>query len=236
MRRVLAAAGVLVVAAVTVVWLMPSPATNAIAVPTPSPQPRAQAPEADPPSSRRPIPMPLAPSTAGRDDLPPRVEPLRLERDPRSPDYDAAKLYGAGERNVLDFFAAEPRDPTWAPERERDLMDIVPPRMKEVDQDAKIEVECHTATCRVRVHSRDKALTQRLDSYPLTCLANTAVPMWGDPEDAGSGSGSNADLYSDFYLIFGRSTRDRAGMMERNRPDGLCAKYREAFFRHLAKQ
>lgn len=166
-----------------------------------------------------------APSTP-----PPDLEPLQLERDPLSPDYDARKLFGAIGGNVMEFFAAEPRDESWAPEREDDLKRLALPRLREVDPDAKMDVECHTGVCRVSVHSGKDALTRELDSYPLTCLANTTVPMWGNSADDGSGSGA-ADPYSDFYLLFGKETRSRDGMLAAN--EDRCARYRDQWLQRV---
>lgn len=141
-----------------------------------------------------------------------------FQRDPRKPGYDAAKLFKIMGNDVIGLFTLEPRDEVWAQEREGDLRSLALADFRDADRDAEIEVECHTATCRVRIHSRKSYLTDTMDAYPLGCRANTSVPIWG-PE------GSEVeDPYSDVYLIFGQETRSRDGMLARTK---TCAKYRD---------
>ncbi|HWU86329.1 MAG TPA: hypothetical protein VN253_03615 [Kofleriaceae bacterium] len=143
--------------------------------------------------------------------------------DPRQPGYDALAAFdlrGGGPGDVLALFKDEPRDPAWAPERENDIVSQARSEFRDVDSDARMEVECRTAICRVRVHSRSPLLIRQLGDYPLACIANSTVPLWGPwgPEVE--------DSFSDFYMVFGPETRDTDGFFAAR--DGTwCARYRE---------
>jgi hypothetical protein len=162
---------------------------------------------------------------------PPGLTPLQLIRDPLDPDYDAAKLFNFVSGSPVEFFAKEPRDEAWAPQREKDIEDMTMPAFHDADPDAKIEVECHTGSCRVSVHSRNKYLTSELGNFPLTCLANTTVPIWGPGIDENGPGSDVVDPRSDFYMFFGAETRGREGMLKSTHVDrstgepGACIRY-----------
>ena len=183
----------------------------------------------DPPAA--PSPSPHAPAAPWRaaarvpvveepvPPAPPAPDPsARL--DPRHPDYNAVWWYESRGRDVLDLFAGEPRDEAWAQEREGDIVSQALPELQDADRDVRVEVECRTATCRVRVYSWKPMLTEESSFYPLTCLSSTTVPEWGTVEGS-----PDAIPYSDFYMIFGPDTRGRAGFLSRR--DGTCARYRD---------
>jgi len=192
---------------------------GAPSAPTPSPEPALP-----------PLPPPKPPPAAV---LPPPFRAMigAPQVDPHRPGYDALAafdLLGAGGADVLALFREEPRDPVWAPEREDDIVSQALSEFLDADRDAQMEVECRTATCRVRVHSRNPAVTQQLGDYPLACIANSTVPLWGGP--AGP---EVEDQFSDFYLVFGPETRDRASFLASR--DLTCARYREEW-RQRVKQ
>ena len=172
--------------------------------------------------------VPSRPGTEPRLELPARSYSIErpVERDPRKPGYDAARVVELNERSPTDLFAAEPRVEPWATEREGDIISLALPEFRDVDHDARIEVDCHTGICRVRVHSsRPGVLTDRLDNYPLTCLASWASQ---DPGPRGPGV---EDPFSDFYMIFGSETRDREDFLARR--DDTCARYRDEWRRRV---
>ncbi|HWU88313.1 MAG TPA: hypothetical protein VN253_13600 [Kofleriaceae bacterium] len=187
--------------------------------------------------TRQPHRSPSAPTPISEPALPPapRLPPVldilppvfrsmigSPQVDPRQPGYDAKAAFdlrGGGPGDVLALFHDEPRDPFWAPERETDIASQALSEFLDADRDARMEIECHTAICRVRVHSRNPLLTRRIGFYPLACIANSAVPLWGP-------SGPEVeDQFTDFYLVFGPDIREHDGFVASR--DLTCARYRE---------
>ncbi|HEY0480342.1 MAG TPA: hypothetical protein VGD37_22640 [Kofleriaceae bacterium] len=144
-----------------------------------------------------------------------------LVRDPRKPGYDAARLFGARLDDARSIFEAEPRDDRWAGPREEGIERASLDAFKSVDPHARMEVECRTGTCRVRVFSKLPYLNNQMAPYPLMCLATYAQPEWGDPKIE--------EPYSDFYLMFGETTRGDEGFSAQR--DGTCMKYRDEWLR-----
>jgi hypothetical protein len=179
-----------------------------------------------------PEPTPSAPPSARSSDgrQPPRLarssdpDTILVPRDPRSPDYDANKLLHASAGPPTGLFAAEPRDQAWAAEREDVVQTLVLRRLREVDPDAKMDIECHTAICVVHVDSHNKALTDWLGMYPLGCLATSYSVVGAAPDTGGS-----ATTRSDFYLVFDQAGRSRDGLLaardgcDRHRDEWLAA-------------
>jgi hypothetical protein len=122
---------------------------------------------------------------------------------------------------------SEPRDEAWAAAREADIASFLLPELLRADPAATLEVECRTATCRLRRRS-PTALTDLLGDYPLVCLARRTTPMWGTSRDT---SPTAADPYLDYFLMFGRETRDRDGFIERR--GTTCADFREEWQRQV---
>lgn len=149
-----------------------------------------------------------------------------LERDPRGRGYDAARLFNLHIGDAKGIFDAEPRVEAWARQREADIVASALSELQHADPDVRMEVECRTGTCRVRVHSRKPFLTDQMDFYPLMCLASFAQPEWGNST---SEDPSVEDPYSDFYLIFGAATRDADGFAAQR--DSTCGQYRDAWLR-----
>lgn len=154
-----------------------------------------------------------------------------LERDPRKPGYSAARIYGIRMDGAREIFEAEPRDPVWAKQRETDVADAALNELKQVDPEVKMEVECRTGTCRVRVHSRIPYLTDQMAFYPLVCLAAFAQPEWGNSTTVDP---SAEDPFSDFYLIFGDSNQDSKGFTAWKA--GTCPQYRDDWLRKAPKR
>jgi hypothetical protein len=158
---------------------------------------------------------------------PAAVEPAGpLERDPRGRGYDAARLFNLHIGDARGIFDAEPRVEAWARQREADIVAAALSELQRADPDVRMEVECRTGTCRVRVHSRNTYLTDQMDFYPLVCLASFAQPEWGNST---SDDPSVEDPYSDFYLIFGAATRGADGFAAQR--DSTCGQYRDAWRR-----
>ena len=151
-----------------------------------------------------------------------------LERDPRGRGYDAARLYNLRIGDARGIFEAEPRVEAWATQREADIVASALSALQHADPDVRMEVECRTGTCRVRVHSRRPSLTDRMDFYPLVCLASFAEPEWGNST---SDDPSVEDPYSDFYLLFGAATRGADGFAAQR--DSTCGRYRDAWLREV---
>jgi hypothetical protein len=225
MKRLLPIAVIAFAGAIGIAWLQRSRPTESHDTRGPSAAPILRAP-GDPRVTPW-HPPPWAP--AAEDDASPPLPPSATAlRDPRPPSYDAVQLYERHGRDVLDLFAAEPRDEAWAQEREGDIVSQALPELQDADHDVRVEVECHTATCRVRVYSWKSMLTEESSFYPLTCLSSYTVPEWGTV-----GNGSDATPYSDFYMIFGPGTRDRDGFLSRR--DGTCARYRDEWRQRALK-
>lgn len=180
------------------------------------------------PVARSPVASPWRPSPTEPAIAPPSPPPPppAIERagvDPRKPGYNARLLFELTEFDAVTVFEAEPRDETWAPKREHDLVELALPEIQVADAGAHVEIECHTATCRVRVRARNPLVTRESGPYPLTCLSSYTAPIWGDDPSPGGES------ETDYYLVFGEDVRDRAGMLDR--VDGTCARYRDAWRR-----
>lgn len=155
-----------------------------------------------------PAPAPSAPKAT----IPPAFRDLlgSPQIDPRAPDYEpvaAYELMGGG--NVRNLFLSEPRADPWASEREADLVSLVLPEWQAVDPDARVEAECRTATCRIRLFSQT-SLAERLGQYPLLCLAQktavmtgTAVPVSPDAEEP----------VPSWFIVFRRETLPRDGFL-----------------------
>ncbi|HEX3757109.1 MAG TPA: hypothetical protein VHW23_00315 [Kofleriaceae bacterium] len=149
-----------------------------------------------------------------------------LEKDPRQPNYDAARLFSLRYDNAKLIFESEPRDEKWARQRESGIVDAALDEFRRVDPTVQMEVECHTGICRARVHSRNKRIAAAMFPYPLQCLAQFAEPEWGDLDAE--------DPFSDFYLIFGADTRSNEGFAARRA--SLCPRYREDWLRRASMQ
>lgn len=231
MRPLLVAAGaVVVVAGLAIAWLTRPTVPEHDDVPGPSAAPPRGAPGMHAPPPPRPTQAPVL--EAVRVSPPPALPApadAPSQRTPRRASFDAVRLYETQGGDVLALFAAEPRDEAWAQEREGDIVSQALPEFQDVDHDVRVEVECHTATCRVRVHSRKPILTEESSFYPLTCLSSYTVPEWGTP----TASDSDETPYSDFYMIFGPDTRGRAGFLARR--DGTCARYRDGWRQRALK-
>lgn len=229
-RRLLLASGGAIAVGLGVAWLLRArrPArVEARGSPEAAPE---RAPGMRAPARPSPAPDPV-PEAPGAPPAPPAGSaPPRFQRDPTKPGYDAAKLLVLMNDDAPGVFAAEPRDEPWASEREGDIVSLTLPELQDADHDVKLEVECHTATCRVSVHSRRPKLTHELGFYPLSCLANWTVPRWGNSAADGS---EVEDPYSDFYLVFGEETRDRDGFLSRR--DGTCMQYRDEWRQEALK-
>jgi hypothetical protein len=154
-----------------------------------------------------------------------------LERDPRKPGYDAARLFALRYDGARQIYEAEPRDPTWASQRESDIATASRDALKQADPDVRVEIECHMSSCRVRIHSRNPYLTDQMAFYPIGCLASFAQPEWGDSV---SENPHAEDPFSDVYLMFGQSTRAQEGFVAQR--DGTCLKYREEWLRGASKR
>ncbi|HWU91483.1 MAG TPA: hypothetical protein VN253_29650, partial [Kofleriaceae bacterium] len=138
--------------------------------------------------------------------------------DPRQPDYDPIAAHDlSGEILLHDLFQREPRIDPWASQREADILNLVQP---DLDPDARPEVECHAAICRIRLHSRD-----RLGDYPVVCMAKRTTLMWSAEVLEVPGP----DPYKDFFLVFDREVRDRDVFLARR--GASCAEFREEWRR-----
>ena len=148
-----------------------------------------------------------------------------LERDPRRPGYDAARMFGLRMDGAKLIFESEPRDETWARQRESDITESSLKEFKQIDPNVQMEVECRTGTCRVRIHSRNSYLTDAMSFYPLQCLAQFAQPDFGNSTSIDPNA---EDPSSDFYLIFGDATRSSDGFATQRA--NVCPKYRDKWF------
>lgn len=203
--------------------------------------PEASAPATGPPPAAAPRagPAPRSgrlPSVPTAKPSPPDTDPTTRafggllgspQTDPRQPDYDPVAAYQlGGEGNVMRLFDSEPRDEAWASEREADISSFLRRDMQAADPEAILDVECRTATCRLRRRS-PTAQTDSLGNYPLVCLATRTTPLWGTARD----TAPDAEPYDDYFLVFDRATRDRDGFFKRR--GATCADFREKWRRVL---
>jgi hypothetical protein len=120
--------------------------------------------------------------------------------NPLSPDYDAERTFLTHPGPPDAMFAREPREESWATEREIAVKGIVLQHLREIDHGADLDIECHTAMCLAHLRTTNKALDAWKSRYPLGCLANTYAVMIGD------------DSAPDFYLMFDPDRRSPAGL------------------------
>ena len=154
-----------------------------------------------------------------------------LEKDPRRPGYDAARVFGLRMDSAKLLFEAEPRDEAWARQRESDIEASALTEFKNLDPNVQMEIECRAGTCRVRVHSRNSYLTDVMAHFPLTCLVQFAQPDFGDST---SENPDAKDPFSDFYLMFGAATRSSDGFAAQRA--STCPRYRDGWLRGASAQ
>jgi hypothetical protein len=119
-----------------------------------------------------------------------------LVRDPRAPGYDGARLvFGAFHGYADALWKSEPRLEPWAGRREASMIDYSRDDVAAADPDARVEVDCHASTCRVRVFSDSPFFTEEMGPYPFSCMGKLA--MFGESElDPERGR------YTDYYVVF----------------------------------
>lgn len=176
-----------------------------------------------------------APVEAVQQPQPPASDPPQaqatspIQRDPRGPGYDPARLFRLRGGDAENLYNVEPRDEAFASRREAELKDVGLTAMRIADPKVRLEVECRTAICKVRVYSKKQLLSGAMPFYPLVCLAASSQPYFG-PSIADDPT--LQDPYSDFYLIFDEETRSTEGMQARI--SGTCERYREDWLRQAA--
>jgi len=150
------------------------------------------------------------------------------QTDPSQPGYDPiATQQIKGPRDVRFLFEEEPRDDAWASQREADITSFVGP---ELQVDARIEVECRTATCRIRLVAPWATAGGATGDYPIVCLARRTAPMWGSSRDA---TPDAEDPYPAYFLVFDQATREQGGFLARR--GASCADFKEEW-RRMAEQ
>lgn len=131
--------------------------------------------------------------------------------------YTAARVYEMTLGNIQEVYAAEERSEPWATEREKAILDYTERDVTAVDPSARIEIDCRTSSCRIRVYSEVKHLVGAMGDYPYSCMARYGT---ADLEQGEPGS-----RYADFYILFGDQNQDSHAFAH-NR-DRTCPKYRE---------
>lgn len=127
------------------------------------------------------------------------------------------------------FFQHEPRNEAWAADRERFVIDLALPGFREINPNTQITAECHTGVCRISIHSRKYFNIGLLGGYPLSCLADTAVPEFGPAVTETGIDPSATDPSTDIYLFFGQRSHDTDAAEEVRQ----CAKARARFLDNL---
>lgn len=165
-------------------------------------------------------------------ELPPNSPAERCEpsvpsdpTDVNAPDYNAARAYEANRGNMQEIYAQEPRVEPWASDRERDVLEYTRDDVLAVDRDAKLEMDCRTSSCRIRIYSKDPHLVDVLGDYPFACMARYST--------ADLGQGEAGARYADVYILFGNQNHLTPEFMA-NR-DLTCPKYRTQFFEFIKR-
>jgi hypothetical protein len=144
-------------------------------------------------------------------DSPVLSEPRELDKptgdptslDPRSPAYTAAMAFKATGANMQEIYVDEPRIEPWASDRERAIVAHAEADVLALDPKAKLEADCRASSCRVRIYSGSKFLTEEMGNYPFACLGRFSTADLGlvDPDDPDR-------TYADVYVLFGEQNRD----------------------------
>lgn len=148
--------------------------------------------------------------------------------DPRAPEYDASRIVFDRFHGYADaLWAAEPTDAIWAPHRADQLRKYTEADIAAVDPDARVEIECHTASCRVRIYSETAFLTDTMGPYPFSCMAKLAM--------AGTLGADGPDgHYSETYLVFHRRGVSDEGFLSYQQT--YCPKEREKWMARASAQ
>lgn len=178
---------------------------------------------------------PTAPRGSGRQASIPRPPGSRPPVDgagapPRrdEPGDSAYGIYAAGGRHPRELYADERRTEPWATRRANELLAYPSDDIRRVDPDAKVEVDCRTSSCRIRVYSKSPFLISELGDYPFACMGRytTADLDQRDPSRPDS-------AFADIYILFDGQNLDE-GAFTANR-DRTCPKYREQWRADVAK-
>jgi hypothetical protein len=140
----------------------------------------------------------------------------------------AARVHAEGGRSAQEIYADEPRQDAWASQRGAELLAYAKADVLAVDPDAKLDVDCRTSSCKIRLQSNNKLLNARSGNYPFACMGSytTADLEQRDP--------AHPDvLFADIYILFGDENLDHdAFSMNR---DQTCEKYREKWLEYVRK-
>jgi hypothetical protein len=91
--------------------------------------------------------------------------------DPKAAGYDPFRLAQAGVPEP-QIFAAEPRDPVWAPAMEANLKRLIERDLAALAPGAKLgAVECHTLSCKLAVGGDDTSLKVAASALQIGSLA-----------------------------------------------------------------
>lgn len=155
----------------------------------------------------------------------PKGFPAGHKTEAPSPIYTAARVYETTRGDMQEVYATEARTEPWATVREREVISYAERDIHEVDPDAKIEIDCRTSSCRIRIYSEKPHLNNAMGDYPFACMARygTAELEKGNP----------GHKYADFYILFGEQNLGEDAFLA-NR-DLTCPKYREQWLTFVSK-
>ncbi|MCW5806993.1 MAG: hypothetical protein KIT31_31830 [Deltaproteobacteria bacterium] len=125
-------------------------------------------------------------------------------------------------RSMQEQYAEEARDEAWAREREDAILAYTQRDILDLDRDARVELDCRTSACRIRIWSEDPHLVDILGDYPFPCMAR-----WGT---ADLGQVSEGRRYADVYILFDDELRDGTGFVTSR--DNTCPRYRDEWLRY----
>jgi hypothetical protein len=137
--------------------------------------------------------------------------------------YTAAGAFELTHHNMQEVYAAEARTEPWATRREAAILDYTRTDILEADPAAKIDMDCRTSSCRIRIWSDDIRLVDYMGDFPFSCMARYGTA------DLTQTDGTRK--YADFYILFGDATQDDDDYVA-NR-DLTCPKYREIWKQFL---
>ncbi|HLL21819.1 MAG TPA: hypothetical protein VK427_06800 [Kofleriaceae bacterium] len=146
-----------------------------------------------------------------------------LERDNSA--YTAARAYETTRGQMDEVFANELRNADWASEREHQIASYTRRDILAVDPNAKMDVECKSSSCRIRIGSESRYLTDVMGDYPFACMARygTAELTQGEP----------GSRYAVFYILFGSENQDNQKFLA-NR-ERTCPKYRDKWLAFVSE-
>jgi hypothetical protein len=154
-----------------------------------------------------------------------KIFPARHRKESATLTQTAASAYEMSRGRMPEIYAAEARAEPWATRREHEMLSYTEQDIRNVDPNARTEVECHASSCRIRIYSEKTHLVEAMGDYPFACAARYS--------SAELGMGQPGSRYADFYVLFGeQNLDDDAFLANRER---TCPRYRQEWLSFVSK-